>query len=80
MEARQYIDSNQVDLCVTVLASFGSTHVDDLKLANDFFPIYLAGTRLDKNISILTKRRALHRETNHQVSSVILERVMADGK
>src|SRR5438045_7156744 len=62
-----YINSNQVDFSVTVLSSFGSTHVDDLKISN--LPLLKEGiinltrTSFNKNISILTKCRALHRKT-----------------
>ena len=44
------VNSDQVDLGVTVLASLGSGHINDL-----------AGTTLDDNVAVLAKSRALHR-------------------
>lgn len=44
------VKSSQVDLCVTVLASLGCRHVDDL-----------AGTAFDDNEAVLPQGRALHR-------------------
>ncbi len=44
------IESRQVDLCVTVFASLGGGHVDDL-----------AGTALDDDKAVLSQGRALHR-------------------
>ena len=44
------IKSSQVDLCVTVLASLGSGHVDDL-----------ARTAFDDDKAVLPQGRALHR-------------------
>lgn len=44
------VESSQVDLCVTVLASLGGGHVDDL-----------AGTTLNDNEAVLPQGRALHR-------------------
>jgi hypothetical protein len=48
--ASEDINGDQVDLGVTVLASLGGRHVDDL-----------ARTTLDDNVSVLAKSRALHR-------------------
>lgn len=48
--AGEDINGNQVDLSVTVLASLGRGHVDDL-----------AWTVLDHNEAVLTQSRALHR-------------------
>lgn len=45
------VQSDQVDLGVTVLASLGGGHVDDL-----------AGTSLDDNVTVLPQSRALHGE------------------
>lgn len=45
------IDGDKVDLGVTVLASLGGRHVDDL-----------AGAVLDHDETVLTQSRALHRE------------------
>jgi len=51
------INSDQMDFSVTVLSSFGGAHVDDL-----------ARTRLDEDISVLTKCRALHGKTQRSTS------------
>ena len=48
--ASEDVDSDQVDLGVTVLSSLGGRHVDNL-----------AGTTLDHNVTVLTQSRALHR-------------------
>jgi hypothetical protein len=47
--ASKDIESSQVNLCVTVLASLGSGHVDDL-----------AGTTLDDDEAVLPQSRTLH--------------------
>jgi hypothetical protein len=47
--AGEDIDGDKVDLGVTVLASLGGGHVDDL-----------AGTALDNDVTVLTQSRALH--------------------
>lgn len=49
--ASEDVNGDQVDLGVTVLASLGGRHVDDL-----------AGTALDDNEAVLPEGRALHRE------------------
>jgi hypothetical protein len=49
--ASEDVDSDQVDLGVTVLSRLGGRHVDNL-----------AGTTLDHNVTVLTQSRALHRE------------------
>ena len=43
------IESSQVDLCVTVLASLGGSHIDDL-----------TGATFDDNEAVLPQSRALH--------------------
>lgn len=48
--ASEDVESNQVDLGVTVLASLGGRHIDDL-----------AGTTLDDYETVLSQGRALHR-------------------
>jgi hypothetical protein len=45
------IDGNKRDLCVTMLASLGGRHIDDL-----------AGTVLDHDEAVLPQGRALHGE------------------
>lgn len=45
------IDGNKMDLCVTMLASLGGRHIDDL-----------AGTVLDHDEAVLPQGRALHGE------------------
>lgn len=47
--ASEDVDSDQVDLGVTVLAGLGGRHVDDL-----------AGTVLDHDVATLAESRALH--------------------
>jgi len=47
--AGEDVDCDQVDLCVTVFASLGSGHFDNL-----------AGTVLDHDVTVLAKGRALH--------------------
>ena len=47
--ASEDIDGDDVDLGVTVLASLGGRHVDDL-----------ARTALDNDVTVLTQSRALH--------------------
>ena len=49
--AGEDVKSDQVDLGVTVLASLGGGHIDDL-----------AGTSLDDNVTVLPQSRALHGE------------------
>ena len=49
--ASEDIDSNQMDLGVTVLSSLGGGHIDDL-----------AGTVLDHDETVLPQGRALHGE------------------
>lgn len=49
--ASEDVNGDQVDLGVTVLASLGGRHVDDL-----------AGTALDDNETVLAQRGALHGE------------------
>jgi hypothetical protein len=49
--AGEDVDSDQVDLGVTVLAGLGGAHVDNL-----------AGTALDHDVSVLPESRALHGE------------------
>ncbi len=49
--AGEDVDSNKMDLGVTMLASLGGRHVDDL-----------AGTVLDHNETVLPQGRALHGE------------------
>ena len=49
--AGEDIDGNKMDLCVTVLASLGGRHIDDL-----------AGAVLDHNEAVLPQGRALHGE------------------
>ena len=47
--AGEDVDGDKVDLGVTVLASLGGGHVDDL-----------AGTVLDDDVAVLPQSRALH--------------------
>lgn len=47
--AGEDVDGDDVDLGVTVLASLGGGHFDDL-----------AGTALDDNVTVLAQSRALH--------------------
>ena len=47
--AGEDIDGDKMDFCVTVLASLGGRHVDDL-----------AGAVLDDNEAVLPQSRALH--------------------
>jgi len=47
--AGEDIDGNKMDLCVTVLASLGGRHVDDL-----------AGAVLDADESVFSQGRTLH--------------------
>ena len=49
--ASEDIDGNKMDLCVTVLASLGGRHINDL-----------AGAVLDHNEAVLPQGRALHGE------------------
>jgi hypothetical protein len=49
--AGEDVDSNQMDLCVTVLSSLGGGHVDNL-----------ARAVLDHNESVLSQSGTLHRE------------------
>lgn len=49
--ASEDIDGNDVDLGVTVLASLGGGHLNDL-----------AGAALDNNVTVLAQGRALHGE------------------
>lgn len=49
--AGEDIDGDQVDLGVTVLASLGGGHLDDL-----------AGATLDDDVAVLAQSRALHGE------------------
>ena len=49
--ASEDVDGNQVDFGVTMLASLGGRHVDNL-----------AWTVLDDNETVLSQSRALHRE------------------
>ena len=49
--AGEDVDGDQVDLCVTVLASLGGGHFDDL-----------ARTALDDDVAVLPQSRALHGE------------------
>lgn len=48
--ASEDIDSDQMNLSVTVLSSLGGGHVDDL-----------AGTALDDDVAVLPQGRTLHR-------------------
>ena len=66
-----YINPDQMHFSMTMLASFGSTHIDNLKLTITMVGegvSHPAGTSFNENISVLTKRRALHRETITSVS------------
>ena len=47
--ASEDVQSDDVDLGVTVLSGLGGRHVDDL-----------AGTALDDNVTVLAQSRALH--------------------
>ena len=48
--ASKDVDGNQMDFGVTVLASLGSTHIDNF-----------AGAAFNNDETVLAKRRALHR-------------------
>lgn len=62
--ASEDIGGDKVNLGVTVLASLGGRHVNDL-----------AGTALDHNVAVLTQSRALHGvgERSTGISGVELE-------
>ena len=60
--ASEDIDSNQMDLGVTVLSSLGGGHIDDL-----------AGTVLDHDETVLPQGRALHGEGGRGASVNALE-------
>jgi hypothetical protein len=49
--ASEDVDSDKMDLCVAVLSSLGSRHIDNL-----------AGAILDHNEAVLPQSRALHRK------------------
>jgi len=66
--ASEDIDSNKMDLGVTVLASLGGRHVDDL-----------AGTILDHNEAVLPQGRALHGEGGRGAGIGGLESVLMLG-
>lgn len=55
--ASEDVEGDQVDLGVTVLASLGGGHFDNL-----------AGTVLDDNVTVLTQSRALHGEGGRRAS------------
>lgn len=59
------IDGDQMDLCVTVLASLGSGHFDDL-----------AWALLDDDEAVLSQGRALHRVGGRGTSIGALEGVL----
>jgi hypothetical protein len=59
------VDGNQVNLCVTVLASLGSRHFDDL-----------AWALLDDDEAVLSQGRALHRVGSRGTSVGALEGVL----
>jgi hypothetical protein len=63
--ASEDIDCDQVDLGVTVLASLGGRHFDNL-----------AGTTLDDDVTVLPQGRALHREGGGGASIGGLEGVL----
>lgn len=63
--ASKDIDGDQVNLSVTVLASLGGRHVDDL-----------AGTVLDDDEAVLPQSRALHGEGGRGASIGRLEGVL----
>ena len=63
--AGEDIDGNKVDLCVTVLASLGGRHIDDL-----------AGAVLDHNEAVLPQGRTLHGESGRGAGIGGLEGVL----
>lgn len=63
--AGEDVDSDKVDLGVTVLASLGGRHVDDL-----------AGAVLDHDETVLSQGRALHRESGRGAGVGGLEGVL----
>lgn len=63
--AGEDVNGDQVNLGVTVLASLGGRHVDNL-----------AGAALDHNMSVLAKSRALHRVGERRASTGGLEGVL----
>lgn len=63
--ASEDVESDQVDLCVTVLASLGGGHVNDLAWAT-----------LDDNKAVLSQGRTLHRVGGRGASVGGLEGVL----
>lgn len=63
--AGEDVYGDQVDLGVTVLASLGGRHVDNL-----------ARAALDDDVTVLTQSRALHREGRRRTSVGRLEGVI----
>ena len=63
--ASEDVESDQVDLCVTMLASLRSGHVDDL-----------AGAALDDDEAVLPQGRTLHRVGERGASVGGLEGVL----
>ena len=63
--AGEDVDGSQMDLGVTVLASLGGAHFDDL-----------AWTTLDDNVTVLAKSGTLHREGGGSTSIGTLEGVL----
>lgn len=65
--AGEDVDSDKMDLGVTMLASLGGRHINDL-----------AGTVLDHNEAVLPQRRALHGErgTRAGVNTIELDIVL----
>lgn len=64
------VDTDQMDLGVTVLASLGGGHVDDL-----------AGTALDDDVAVLAEGRTLHREGVGGTSiSLVVDLKLHDAK
>jgi len=66
--AGEDINGNEMNLRMTVLASLGGGHVDDL-----------AGTILDNDEAVLSQGRALHRESGRSASIGRLEGVLMLG-
>jgi len=63
--AGEDIDGNKMDLCVTMLASLGGRHIDDL-----------AGAVLNHNEAVLPQGRTLHGESGRGAGIGGLEGVL----
>jgi hypothetical protein len=85
----RYINADQVDFGVTVLARLGGTHIDNLpkhisRSINNpgqgrARGRYLAGTSLDEDVATLAKSRALHGETGARSAITSLDKAAKAG-